>query len=246
MKTQSRKDSMKSLFVALSFGFIAAAQAQSLPGDAAVDAQRQKMLDAMAATANFGAPGTTAPASVNRPNLGGIDAFNKAANDQAKPSDFMNLSRNGAIPQTKNTAKKNSSDLIIFASMSMPEKMLIDYAVQAKRFGAVILLRGFIDDKASRTREVLARLNQAGAEFEINPEPFKHFKITKVPTVVLASADAGSIIENGCARPDTYVSISGNITLLDALDKFSLLSKTGLASDAKSRIVLDRQSGKRG
>ncbi|OLP04483.1 type-F conjugative transfer system pilin assembly protein TrbC [Rhodoferax antarcticus] len=223
------------------------AQAQSLPGEADVAVQRQKMLDAMAATANVTAPGPAPARSGTGPNFDAIDKLSAPVNAQAKPVDFMNLARSGAAQQ-RALAQPNRkvSDLMIFVSMSMPDQMLTNYAIQAKRFGAVLLMRGFVDNKLSRTREVLSRLNKAGVEFEISPEPFKYFKITKVPTIVLAAADAVSVLENGCARPDTFISIAGDITLLDALDKFSLLSKSVLAKDAKARIVLDRQTGTKG
>lgn len=190
-------------------------------------------------------PNTGAGAS-----LKAVESFLAPVNANAKPIDLQTLSRQGTLPkgqvQQPATAERKGSDLMIFASMSMPEAMLMSYAAQAKRFGAVLLLRGFIDDKLSTTKDVLSRLNKSGAEFEISPEPFKYFKITKVPTVVLASANASSVVENGCARPDTFVSISGDIALIDALDKFSLLSKSVLAKDAKARIIADRQAAKKG
>lgn len=116
----------------------------------------------------------------------------------------------------------------------------------SQTIGAVILLRGFVDDKTSKTREVLARLNQAGAEFEVSPEPFKHFKVTKVPTFVLASAK--------CRFRDRERMRQTRNLYLDlrrhhgrnTLDKFSLLSKSVLAKDAKARLVNDRQTAKKG
>lgn len=240
---------MKHTATSLLLGLLTlAAQAQSLPTDADIAEQRRRVAEAMTATKQIG---TSAQAASNA-NAGNsqraLEAFVAPANAAAKPADFTSLSRTGALaPKApKDLVEKKGTDLIIFASLSMPETMLINYATQAKRFGAVILLRGFVDDKTSKTRETLARLNQAGAQFEVSPEPFKHFKITKVPTLVLASANAASVVEDGCAKPETYVSISGDITVADALDKISLLSKSTLAKDAKNRLITDRQLAKKG
>lgn len=227
-----------------------AAQSQSLPGDAEVAEQRKLIMETLSATQGVGNPGQPMKNTGTGASLKAVENFLAPVNANAKPIDLQTLSRQGTLPkdqpQQPTAPEKKGSDLMIFASLSMPEAMLMNYAAQAKRFGAVLLLRGFVDDKLSTTKEVLLRLNKSGAEFEISPEPFKYFKITKVPTVVLASANASSVVENGCARPDTFVSISGDIALVDALDKFSLLSKSGLAKDAKARIIADRQAVKKG
>lgn len=238
---------MKKITTSIFLGLLAlVAQAQSLPTDADIAEQRKRVMKAMAETKQVGTPVQAEPTARADTSLKALDNFLTPVNTAAKPVDFTSLSRTGALPQGKPEVEKTGSDLLIFASLSMPETMLINYAAQAKRFGAVIMLRGFVDDKTSKTREALARLNQAGAEFEVSPEPFKHFKVTKVPTFVLASANATSVIENGCAKPDTYITISGDITVADALDKFSLLSKSVLAKDAKARLVNDRQTAKKG
>lgn len=240
---------MKNIITSLLLGLFAfAANTQSLPTEADVAEQRKRVMEAMAAPNQLGRPAQAASNAGSGTSLKALEAFVAPVNAAAKPADFTSLSRNGVLPQTIQPAEveKKGTDLLIFASLSMPESMLINYATQAKRFGAVILLRGFVDDKTSKTRETLARLNQAGAQFEVSPEPFKHFKITKVPTLVLASANAASVVEDGCAKPETYVSISGDITVADALDKISLLSKSTLAKDAKNRLITDRQLAKKG
>ncbi len=229
------------------FGVLAlAAHSQSLPGDAEVAEQRRRIMETMAATQQLGIPTQTPQGNGNGASLKALDGFLAPINANAKPIDLQMLSRQGSLPQGQPVAEKKGSDLMIFISMSMPEQMIMNYAAQAKRFGAVLILRGFVDEKLSITRDVLGRLNKSGAEFEVSPEPFKYFKITKVPTFVLASANATSVLEYGCAKPETFVSISGDLELAAALDKFSLLSKSVLGKDAKARIIEDRQNGKKG
>ena len=163
----------------------------------------------------------------------------------ASLSDFTRLTRPGAAKSMQEASKtRPTSDLIIFVSLSMPDAMLMQYAVQAKRFKAVLMMRGFVDNKMSRTRETLAKLNAAGAEWQINPDAFKTFKISKVPAIVLATAESSSITEEGCAKPETYTSVYGDIDVLSALDKMSLLGQARISTLAKGRILADRQAAK--
>ena len=162
----------------------------------------------------------------------------------ATKEDFMNLARPGGSGKALQAPiKATPADLMIFVSLSMPDLMLEQYAGQAKRFNAVLMLRGFVNDKMSDTRTTLSRINKSGAQWEISPEPFKQFKIDKVPAIVLATAESGSITEDGCAKPETYTAVFGDISVKDALDKMSLLGQKTISVMAKSRIMADRQPG---
>lgn len=224
--------------------------AQALPSQKDEAIERQRINDALNSL-----PGLTVQTNQQKAsNASAIDsvkeqgARNAAENSgSARISDFANLSRQGTIPQAQQRPQSNKSgtDLLIFVSLSMPAAMLKSYTEQAVRFDATLVLRGFVDDKASATREALANINQAGAAWVINPEPFKTFRITKVPAIVLASSDLGSVTEDGCAQPDKYSVIYGDIPVIAALDKFHILGKTDIAKDAKSRLTADRLSGRR-
>ena len=162
----------------------------------------------------------------------------------ATKEDFVNLARpDGASRAAQAPIKATPADLMIFVSLSMPDLMLEQYAAQAKRFNAVLMLRGFVNDKMSDTRTTLSRINKSGAQWEISPEPFKQFKIDKVPAIVLATTESGSITEDGCAKPETYTAIFGDISVSDALDKMSLRGQKTIALMAKARIMADRHAG---
>ena len=60
----------------------------------------------------------------------------------------------------------------------------------------------------------------------------------------MATAESASITEEGCAKPETYSAIFGDISVLDALDKFSLRAQKPIAVMAKARIQADREAGK--
>jgi conjugal transfer pilus assembly protein TrbC len=227
---------MHKLFVSLALG-VAALTAQAQSPTPPVQNEINRALAAGDAAAK--AASASNAAAVNSigvlPGTGGT--ISKATKDDF--SGVSALAKSGGVRQAA-PKPKNTSDLMIFVSMSMPEAMLQNYAAQAKRFGGVLMMRGFIDDKLSTTREVLQRLNAAGASWEISPEPFKHFKITKVPAIVMATADSTSVLEDGCAKPDTYTAIFGDLPVSAALDKMALLGQKEIAAMAKKRLVDDK------
>jgi type-F conjugative transfer system pilin assembly protein TrbC len=196
---------------------------------------------------SLGGQGGTPTQQINsqiRSNAATMDAITQlpGANQplrQSSKEDFMALTGKMKPP----VPDPNKGYLLMFVSMSMPEKTLMEYSRQARRFGATLVLRGFVDDKLSSTQKRIMKLNAEGAEWQINPEPFKQFKITKVPTIVLANGEA-SVLEDGCAKPNTYASISGDINLKAALDRMALYAQPGIATLAKRVIAQDQQAGK--
>lgn len=225
-----------------------AVHSQTMPTEGDVTAQQKQIQELLNGSA-LGSPSGQAQIRAQMgSNAAAMNATStlKGANQPVSKStaaDFMNLAR----PGTKNPAvKKAASDLMVFVSLSMPEKMLMQYAAQAKRFDAVLILRGFVDDKLSATRDTLAKLNASGATWQISPDPFKTFKIDKVPAIVLATAESASVTEEGCAQPDTYTSIFGDIAIYDALDKMSLRGQAKISALAKARLVADRAAGQKG
>lgn len=249
-----KKIDMRLLAVAVVVALPLGVLAQSLPTQADQAAEKQKIADLLSSIPASSTPSNPQVDREKKANVTAIDAVsrqaaqNAAANGgKSKISDFTNLSRLGTIPKGEaqaQAAPKSGTDLLIFVSLSMPAAMLKSYTEQALRFDATLVLRGFVDDKASATREALANINQTGAAWVINPEPFKTFRITKVPAIVLASSDLGSVTEDGCAQPDKYSVIYGDIPVISALDKFHILGKTDIAKDAKVRLLADRVAGK--
>lgn len=221
---------------------------QTLPAGS-ISYQQKAIADAMKTIDGSSSPKgqTRLQLDSNAMTMNATDALQKSdvPVSKATTADFMNLSRPGSgTPPGKTPKTAAESDLLVFVSLSMPDQMLVQYATQAKRFHAVLMLRGFVDEKLSATREALTRLNATGAQWEISPEPFKTFKINKVPAIVLATAESASVAEDGCAKPETYTSIFGDIAIVDALDKMSLLGQKRVASLAKARLVADRLAGK--
>lgn len=233
--------------MAVAFGQAnAQTQGQAFPSQADIAAKQRQVLDAMGKVSAPNSGQVRSQLNSNRASTNAVAGQDMSVlKSEATKSDFQRLARPGAM-QGQAEKPKQAEDLMIFVSMSMPEQMLMNYASQAKRFNAVLMMRGFIDNKLSTTRQVLMRLNRAGARWEVSPEPFKHFKIDKVPAIVMASSESGSITEEGCARPETYTSIFGDMAVLDALDKIALRGQKPIAELAKARIMADRAAGRRG
>ena len=114
--------------------------------------------------------------------------------------------------------QKSGSDLMVFVSLSMPEHVIKALARQAKEAGAVMVLRGLKGGSWQETWKTLAALNQGiGAEWIIHPEGFKQFRITKVPSIVLADGNTASVMEDGCARAGSYAALAGDVSIEQAL-----------------------------
>jgi conjugal transfer pilus assembly protein TrbC len=149
--------------------------------------------------------------------------------------DFTSLANTGSLSQ-KPIPPGKKADILIFVSTSMPDSMLKNYARQAREFGAVLMMRGFVDDKLSATREKLANIDPE-ANWEINPEPFKTFKIDRVPAIVVADATNSSVTEEGCAVPTAFTSVYGDITVASALDKIVVRGQPSIAPIAKQMLT---------
>lgn len=132
----------------------------------------------------------------------------------------------------------SGSDLMVFVSASMPPDVIRNYSRQAKEYGAVMVLRGFVKDKMSETRKLITSLNAGGAEWMIQPQSFKLFKIDRVPTIVLSMhAASGSLTEDGCAAESEYVKISGDVGIGPALNAFASKAQPDLSKSASQAIA---------
>ena len=121
---------------------------------------------------------------------------------------------------------RRSEELMIFASFTMPEASLKRLVNQANRVGASVVLRGFKNNSIRETTRAIHALKEQGGNVLVNPNAFTKYKIEAVPTFVLTRATAADAVdEQGCALPDTYVSVAGDVSLDHALDVVSRQSK---------------------
>jgi conjugal transfer pilus assembly protein TrbC len=219
-------------------GLSAGANAQALPSDAEIKAQMAKQrantMEALKMSPSQGAQAgnfkTDVPKVAPAPQrTQDLDALVKQY-QSGKPVDLP----------------KSGHDLIVFVSFSMPPDILKELARQAKETGAVLVLRGFKDESLAATKQAALIMNQAGAEWDIHPDLFKSFKVTKVPTFAVAAADASSVLEEGCAPETTYATISGNISIQVALDTIRRRASMPIATLAEARLERIRMAGRVG
>jgi conjugal transfer pilus assembly protein TrbC len=117
------------------------------------------------------------------------------------------------------TETMRSLDLLVLVSLSIPEGALRKLAEQAERAGATLVFRGLKEDSMAKMGEAIRKiLAGRNVHVAIHPPAFQQFSVTQVPAFVLASQDAGRVLDNGCARPQTFIKVSGDVTLDYALD----------------------------
>jgi len=109
------------------------------------------------------------------------------------PSSFMDelIAKNGGpCPNcTQIPSDPDSSDLMIFMSLSVPLESWKDLSSQLEQTGGRFLLRGFPDDSMERLAEKILELKADGihAPIDIDPDAFEWYGIDIVPAIVLAN-----------------------------------------------------------
>lgn len=84
-------------------------------------------------------------------------------------------------PAEYNTSKTH---LFVFVSSSMPRKSLENYLIEAKKYEAVLVIRGLIDGSFVKTQKFIQTFGN-DAFFQIDDEAFERFNINQVPAIVL-------------------------------------------------------------
>lgn len=122
----------------------------------------------------------------------------------------------------KRADARKMDDLMIFVSFTMPPESLKRVVAQAYKVGGTVVLNGFKDNSLKATALAIKGLGEASGNVVINPNAFTKYKVKAVPAVVLAKADSLDQIDpDGCALPDTYVSVAGDVSLDYSLEKMA-------------------------
>jgi conjugal transfer pilus assembly protein TrbC len=115
--------------------------------------------------------------------------------------------------------KPATPEMMIFVSFSMPRESLLRIVEQSERTGARLIFRGFNGDKMTdMSKRISALLGSHRVEAVIHPPAFTQFKVNQVPALVLAQSDAGDQLDSGCAQPDRYVKVTGDVSQDYALE----------------------------
>lgn len=102
--------------------------------------------------------------------------------------------------QGAHTVGEPTFNAVVFVSLSMPAPSLERIGKEAKKIGAVVVLRGMPFGLAPgnylKVVEALKPLASTGAALQINPEMFKQFAVSSVPTLVVTPTPVG---DKGCS-----------------------------------------------
>lgn len=121
--------------------------------------------------------------------------------------------------------KPATPEMMIFVSFSMPRESLLRIVEQSERTGARLIFRGFNGNKMTdMSKRISALLGNHRVEAVIHPPAFTQFKVNQVPALVLAQSDAGDQLDSGCAQPDRYVKVTGDVSQDYALEYIERMS----------------------
>lgn len=116
---------------------------------------------------------------------------------------------------------QQNNQIMVFVSFSMPIDSIKKAIQDVKKVDGVVVLRGFVNNNYMDTAKEIQKLGEQVGNIQVHPDAFKKYQVTSVPTVVLVEAQHEKIGDDGCALPDSYLSISGDVPLSYALEQFA-------------------------
>lgn len=218
---------------------VALAQGVFLPSQEDIAKAMEKSREAMARVqAETGR--AAQPPSAQKPSAPKIDALPMPAapvpNIASLAERYKDLGRALAQEQQR---EASSVDLLVLVSLSMPKEALMRLADQAERSGATLVFRGLKGDSMLKmTEEIQALIGKRNVNVVIHPPAFQQFSVTRVPAFVLARGEASNVEENGCAQTDTFVKVTGDVTLDYALDYIERRSNAWAGEAKKFRAKI--------
>lgn len=179
-----------------------------LPRPADIERERQRVEQDRKALFDAGNPATR--------NAG--NAFPKVPTPDRSGIDIEALARQ----YEQKSAARRTDELMVFASFTMPEASLRRLVSQARQVGAAVVLRGFKNNSLTETAQAIQALGEPGGNVLVNPNAFTKYQVKAVPTLVLANATTiDQVDREGCALPEHYVAVSGDVSLDYALDEIA-------------------------
>ena len=136
-----------------------------------------------------------------------------------------------------------TAEVIVFASLSMPEASWRQWSRQAARIGVPLVLRGLANgDFAATVQRIAARRADEGAGATIDPRLFRLFRIAHVPAVVVVPGGVPPCTSPGCSAdaPPAHDVVSGNVGLEGALE---IVAREGGPGRETARRHLGRLRG---
>ena len=142
--------------------------------------------------------------------------------------------------------RSGTAEVLVFTSLSVPAASWRQWAREAARTGAPLVLRGVGEGGLPATaKRIGARLGGAEAGVAIDPRLFRLFGVTRVPAVVVVPGGVPPCRSRGCAEDPVppHDRVTGNIGLAAALE--AVADEGAVGRDA-ARVVLRRLGGENG
>ena len=132
--------------------------------------------------------------------------------------------------------RANTPEILLFTSLSVPAASWRQWARDAARIGAPLVMRGVAEGSLRATvKRIGDRLGGAEAGVAIDPRLFRLFGVTRVPAVVVVPGGVPPCRSPGCSDdpPPPHDRVTGNIGLAAALE--AIAAEGSAARDAARR-----------
>ncbi|MFA6038136.1 MAG: type-F conjugative transfer system pilin assembly protein TrbC [Legionellales bacterium] len=149
-----------------------------------------------------------------------LSALAKSITERIHNSQIQSSIQSHNINETQKQILKmqnGEAKLFIAVSFSMPEKLILDYLQQAKEFNTWVVVQGFKDNSMPAMLETLAKWDKKAdiSRLLIDPNIFKQYQITSVPSIVLTT-DTYPCDNQKCIA-NSFDKVIGSIRLQHAL-----------------------------
>ena len=126
--------------------------------------------------------------------------------------------------------RANTPEILLFTSLSVPAASWRQWAREAARIGAPLVMRGVAEGSLRATvKRIGDRLGGAEAGVAIDPRLFRLFGVTRVPAVVVVPGGVPACRSRGCSDDPAppHDRVTGNIGLAAALEAIAAEGSAG-------------------
>ena len=130
------------------------------------------------------------------------------------------------------SGRGNTAEVLLFTSLSVPPASWRQWARDAARIGAPLVLRGVAAGSLRATvKRIGDRLGGHDAGVAIDPRLFRLFRVERVPAVVVVPGGVPPCESRGCAGDPAppHDRVTGNIGLVAALEAVAAEGSAGRA-----------------
>ena len=150
-------------------------------------------------------------------------------------------SMGSAVAQGVSGNGANTTEVLVFMSLSVPEPSWRQWSREAAMVGAPMLLRGVAEGGLTATvNRIAARHAEDGAGAGIDPRLFRLFRIGSVPAVAVVPGGVPGCTSAGCSSdpPPPHDLVTGNIGLAGALEAIASEGGPGRETAMRHLAVL--------